>query len=204
LEKEGRRFVVAPFTLFEMKIEINFDPVELGEPAFCKAPEGLDAVDVGAAPGEGFLLVDAHMLVVADIDQAVVSGPAIGADDALQIDPAADDGPQGVLRAIRNDFGVDFPLPLEDAEDGLFEGSPATQAWQGASPDPARAKVAFIHLHHSSKSPAPVHPLQGDQEPEALIKRVHGLPIQLQKRSCLRRCKIQTKALHYFFDPILA
>ena len=112
MEKEGRRFVVAPFTLLEMKIEIDFDAVELGEPAFGEAPEGFDAVDVGAALGEGFLLVDAHMLVVADIDQAVVSGPAIGADDALRVDPAANDGPQGVLGAVGHDFGIDFPLPL--------------------------------------------------------------------------------------------
>lgn len=187
-----------------MKIEIDFDAVELGEPAFGEAPEGFDTVDVGATFGEGLLFVDAHMLVVTDIDQAVVSRPAIGADDALRVDPAANDGPQGVLGAIGDDFGVDFPLPLEDAEDGLFERSPAPQAWQGASSNPARAKVAFINLHHSSKRPAPVHPLQGNQQPEALIKRVHGLPIQLQKSGCLRRCKIQTKALHYFFDPILA
>jgi len=63
-------------------------------------------------------------------------------------------------------------------------------------------RLPSISLLHAKRTT--VHPLQGDQEPEALIKRVHGLPIQLQKRSCLRRCKIQTKALHYFFDPILA
>ena len=187
-----------------MKIEIDFDAVELGEPAFGEAPEGFNTVDVGAAFGEGLLLVDAHMLVVADIDQAVVSRPSIGADDALRIDPAPDDGPQGVLGTIGDDFGIDLSLTLEDAEDGLFEGSPAPQSRQGASPDPAGTKVTFINLHHSSKRPAPVHPLQGDQEPEALVKGVHRLAIQLQKSGCLRRCKIQTKAFHYFFDLILA
>ena len=187
-----------------MKIEIDFDAVELGEPAFGEAPEGFDAVDVGAAFGEGLFLVDSHMLVVADIDQAVVSRPSIGADDALRIDPAPDDGPQGVLGAVGHDFGIDFPLPLKDAEDGLFERSPTTQPGQGAASDPAGTKVTFIHLHHSSKRTAPVHPLQGDQEPETLIKGVHRLAIELQKRRGLRRCKIQTKAFHYFFDPILA
>ncbi len=70
-----------------MKIEINFDAVELGKPAFGEAPEGLDAVDVGAASGEGFLFVDAHMFVIADIHQAVVSRPTVGADDARSIRP---------------------------------------------------------------------------------------------------------------------
>ena len=186
-----------------MKIEIDFDAVELGESAFGEAPEGFDAVNVGSAFGEGFLLVDTHMLVVADIDQAIVSRPTVGANDALRVDPAANDGPQSVLGAVGDDFGVNFPLPLEDAEDGLFEGSPATQARQSASPDATGTEVAFVHLHHSLKSPAPVHPLQSNQEPEALVKRVHRLPIQLQKSGSLRRCKIQAKAFHYFFNPIL-
>lgn len=187
-----------------MKIEIDFDAVELGEPAFGEAPEGFNTIDMGAAFGEGLLLVDAHMLVVADIDQAIVSRPTVGADDALRVDPAANDGPQSVLGAIRHDFSINLPLPLEDAENGLFEGSPAPQAWQGASPNPAGTKVAFINLHHSSKRTAPVHSLQSNQEPEALVKGVHGLPVELQKSGCLRRCKIQAKAFHYFFDPILA
>ena len=187
-----------------MKIEIDFDAVELGEPAFGEAPEGFDAVDVGAALGEGFLLVDAHMLVVADIDQAVVSRPAIGADDALRVDPAANDGPQGVLGAVGDDFRVNFPLPLKDAEDGLFERSPASQSRQGASPNPAGAKVAFIDFHHPSKLPVLIHPLQSNQEPQALVKRVHRLAIELQKSRRLRGRKVQTKAFHYFFDPILA
>ena len=187
-----------------MKIEIDLDAVELGEPAFGEAPEGFNAVDVGAAFGEGFLLVDAHMLVVADIHQAVVSRPAIGADDALGVDSPANDGPQGVLGAISHDLGVDFPLALEDAEDGLLEGSTAPQPGQGTAPNPARPKVTFIHFHHPSKLPALVHPLQGDEQPEALVKGVHRLAVEFQKRRCLRRRKVQTKVLHYFFDPILA
>ena len=137
MEKEGRRFVVAPFTLLEMKIEIDFDTVELGEPAFGEAPESLNAVDMGATFCKSLLLVDAHMLVVADIDQAIVSWPAVGADDALGIDPPADDGPQGVLGAIGHDLREDFPLPLEDAEDRLLERSPAPQPGQRTSANAA-------------------------------------------------------------------
>ena len=47
----------------------------------------------GAASGEGLLFVDAHMLVVADIGQAVVSGPAVGAEDALRVDPQSEGWP---------------------------------------------------------------------------------------------------------------
>jgi len=187
-----------------MKIEIDFDAVELGKPAFGEAPEGFDAVDVGAALGEGLLLVDADVLVVADIHQTVVPGPAVRAYDALRIDPPANDGPQGVLGAIGHDLGVNFPLPLEDAEDGLLERSPAPQPGQGASADPAGTKVAFIDFHHSLKLLTSIHPLQSDQEPETLIVAVDGLAVGLQKCRCLRRREVQAEALHYFFDPILA
>ena len=65
-----------------MKIKVGFDTVELGQATLGEAPAGFDAVDVGAAVGKRLLLVDAHVLVVADIDQAIESGPAIGAEDA--------------------------------------------------------------------------------------------------------------------------
>src|SRR5450759_1378788 len=78
---------------------------------------------MSAAIGEGFLFVNAHMFVVADIDQAIISWPAIGAQDALWIDPAPDDGSQGLLGAVSDDFGINFALALEDTEDTLFAGS---------------------------------------------------------------------------------
>lgn len=88
-----------------MKSEVDLDAVEFGEPAFGEASEGFDAIDVGAAFGEGLLFVDADVLVVADIHQTVVPRPAVGADDALRVDPPANDGPQGVLGAIGHDLG---------------------------------------------------------------------------------------------------
>ena len=76
-----------------MKIEMDLNAVELGEPAFGKAPKRFDPVDVGTASGERLLFVDAHMLVVADIDQAVVSGPAVRAEDVLRVDPQSEGWP---------------------------------------------------------------------------------------------------------------
>jgi len=73
LNEEGRGFVVAPLALFEVEFKIGFDAVELGQASFSKAPEGFDPVDMSAAIGEGFLFVNAHMFVVADIDQAIIS-----------------------------------------------------------------------------------------------------------------------------------
>ena len=117
MNEKGRGFVVAPLALFEVEFEIGFDAIELGQASFRKAPEGFNPVDVSTAIGEGFLFVNAHMFVVADIDQAIISWPAIRAKDALRIDPAPDDGSQGLLGAVSDDLGINFSLALEDAED---------------------------------------------------------------------------------------
>ena len=61
--------VVAPLTFLEMKIEVGFDSVEPGEAALGETPEGFNAIDVSAAPGKGFLFVDADVLV-----EGVLSG----------------------------------------------------------------------------------------------------------------------------------
>src|ERR1700678_969227 len=106
-----------------MKIEIGFDPVEPGETALGEAPERLDAVDVGAPLGESLLFVDADMLVEADIDQAVIARPAIGANDAGWIDAAPDNRSQRGLGAVLNDFRIDLASSFEDAEDRLLKGT---------------------------------------------------------------------------------
>src|SRR5271156_269860 len=116
-----------------MKIEISFDPIEPGETALGEAPEGFNAVDVSPALGKGFLFIDADMLVKADVHQAVVAGPAVGANDAGRIDPAPNNSSQRGLRAVLNDLRVDFSVPFEDAEDRLLKSASAAQAWQRAA-----------------------------------------------------------------------
>ncbi len=99
--------------------------------------------------------------------------------------------PQGVGRAIGNDFGIrDLSLALEDAEDRLLERAPAAQARQRAAPDLARSEVRLIHFDYSSECPALVHPLQPDKQPEALVKVVDRLAIELQQPGRLGRRQI--------------
>lgn len=185
-----------------MKIEIEFDAIEPSQTAFGEAPEGLDAVDVSTALGKGFLFVDADMLVEADVDQAVIAGPAIGADDAGGIDPAPDNRSKRGLGAVMNDFGIHLALSFEDAEDRLLESASPAQAWQGTAPHPAGTKVAFIHLHDPLELAALHGSLQGNQKPKPSIQRIHGLPIELQKMRRLSGRQVQAKAFQDFFDPI--
>ena len=44
-------WLVAPLTFFEMKMEMDLDPVELGEPAFGEAPESFNPIDGGRGLG---------------------------------------------------------------------------------------------------------------------------------------------------------
>jgi type IV secretion system protein VirB4 len=77
--------VEAVLALLEVQVErVGRHPVELDEPTLGVRPEALDAVDVALAAGEVVLLVvDPQVLLVADVDQAVVATPAVGVDDAV-------------------------------------------------------------------------------------------------------------------------
>lgn len=185
--EDGRRFVITPLALFEMKPEVGFNAIELSQPSLRKAPEGFDAVDVSAAIGEGFLLVDAHMLVVANINQSIIPRPAIGAENACRVDPASNDGAQSGLGAVRDDFGINFSLPLEDAEDRLLAGASAAQPGQSSASDPVCSKITLVDFDHSSQTAALSHALQNNEESKPVIKAVDRLAVESQKRRRLGR-----------------
>jgi len=65
------------FCFFQITIKLPFwNTVELGQPTFSKGPKRLDTINVPVASGEFILaVIHAVMLVVADIYQAVISGP---------------------------------------------------------------------------------------------------------------------------------
>ena len=146
-----RGFAIAPLAFLEMKGEVNFDAVKLSETAFGKTPKGFDAVDVSLALGEGFGFVDADVTVVTDVDQPVVTGPSVGADDAPRIDFPLDDASDRGLRAVGDDFSVDLAATLKNAEDGLFAGASSPQPRQRTAPHPTGSEIAFIDFYHSSQ-----------------------------------------------------
>ena len=187
-----------------MQREVDLHAIELGQPTLGKAPERLDAVDVGTALGKGFLFVDADVLVVAHVHQTIVAGPAIRADDARRINPAPDHRSQSGLGAIRDDFGVNFSLAFKDAEDRLFECSPAPQAWQRTASHAAGAEVAFIDFDHAAKLPTLIHSLPSDEQSETLVEEVDGVAVKFQKCRRLGGSQVQGKAFHHFSNLVLA
>ncbi len=70
-----------------------------------------------------------------DIHQAVITTPAIGVDNAVGIDLAADDGLQRGFGCIRDDLGVDAVTALEQTKDDCFAaGSTSTLGTNALGP----------------------------------------------------------------------
>jgi len=135
--------------LFEVQVKGGIgQAVELHQPGLGKSPEGLDAVDVVLAVDELVnAMLDAMVFLVTQIDQAVVTPPVVGVDDAPGVHFAPNDGLKGGFGAIRDDLGVDLAAALKDAEDWLFAGRPPASF----PLDALGAKVGFVDLDHASE-----------------------------------------------------
>ena len=171
----GQILAVSPFAFFEVKSKMFFDPVELGQASFGKAPESLNAVDVSPALGKSLALVDAYMAVIAHIDQPVIPPPTIGHDHAGRVNFASDHPLESRRRTVGHDLGVDLSVTLKNAEDRLFEGSSSALARTWTSPHPGRAEVSLIGLHDPGQ---PLHlglAMQENQPAEDAVEPVDGV-----------------------------
>ena len=121
---------------------------ELVQPGFGKAPEAFDAIDMGSAPDKFILpMIDSQVLAITDIDQAVVTAPAIGIDDAIQSNTAPDDPLERCFTAVRDDFCVDTPVAFEYTKDSCFAEGPAT----AFAFDTLGTEIRFIDLDLASE-----------------------------------------------------
>jgi len=136
--------VKAELSLFQVQFEgLGGYAVELGEPALGAAPERLDAVDVVLALGELVVaVVDPEVPVKADVNQAIVTSPAVRMDDGANVHLAPDHRLQRGFGAVWDDFGVDLALALEDAENDRL----AARTAPALAPDPVRAEVGLVNF----------------------------------------------------------
>jgi hypothetical protein len=94
---------------------------ELGQPEFSNAPEAFDAVYMGLVSNEFIVaMIDSEVLAITDIDETIIAAPAVRVNHTLRLDLSPDDGLQRGFGTIRDDFGIDFPVAFEDAEDNRF------------------------------------------------------------------------------------
>ena len=116
---------------------------KLHQTYFGKAPEAFDAVDMVGADGEFILTVlDSIMLLIAQIDDAVIGPKPVGMDGRKHIDFAFGNRIKRSARAVRNNLGINLSVAFVDAKnDGFAVSSTTTLA--ANSP---RTKVRFVQF----------------------------------------------------------
>ncbi len=182
--------IEAELCFFEMEVEGMFgDAVELKQAAFREAPEAFDAVDVLRSAGELVVgVADPEVLVEAEIDQAVVTSPAVGMEHGFGSDSAADHRLQSGFGDVGNDLGVDLVASFEQTEDDrLAAGSSASSAAHAT-----RAKVRLVGLDFALEWRVALtgfgHPPSHSQK-----NRVHGSDRDAGDGGGLGRRQIQHK-----------
>src|SRR5260370_27435512 len=136
--------IEAELCFFEMEVEGMFgDAVELEQAAFGEGPEAFDGVDVLRSADELIVgVADPEVLVEAEIDQAIVTSPAVSMEHGFGSDSAADHRLQSGFGGVGNDLSVDLVASFEQTEDdGLAAGSSASSAAHAT-----RAKVRLVGL----------------------------------------------------------
>jgi len=157
-----------------VKGEEFFDAVKFGQTALGKTPKGFDAVDVDAAGSKSFGLVDADMLVVAHIDEAIVAAPVIGENDAGRIDLTAQDGVERVGGAVGHDLGINPTLAFVDAEDRLLEGAATAFTRTRATAQTSRTEITFIGFDHPDETTQLGELMGGNETTKKGVMSING------------------------------
>ena len=136
-------------TFFEMQVEGGWaHATKANQPTFGMPPEPFDPIDMSSTGNEFITaMIDPKMFAITNIDQAVITAPAIGINDAFQFDFAAYHRLERSFRAIWNDFRIDVTVPLKDAKDDRFtQSTTASFAF-----DTTCSKERFVDFNFSRK-----------------------------------------------------
>ena len=121
-----------------------------------------------------------EMLLIPQINQTVVPTPPVGVDDAFQGDASPDYALESRLRAIRDDFGVNAIMALEQSENNGFAASaPSSDTF-----DASGAEVTFIDFHFAfDRGLRLAKP--GDSFAESGEIAVDGVAVEMKDLGCL-------------------
>ena len=121
-------------------------------------------------------MIDPEMPINPDIHQAVITPPAIGVDNAVGVDLAADDGLQRGFGGVWDDLGVDAVTALEQTKDDRF----AACSTPALATNAFGAKVGLIGFQFARKGRLSCTSL-GHTNPDSLVNGVgaaKGKPTQ--------------------------
>src|SRR6188768_4322549 len=135
------------FGFFQVQVKsMRKHAIELSQMPFCKAPERFDTVNMPLTIGKFILsMVNPEVFVKTNINQSVIASPAIGMNDRIRRYMTTDNGLQRHFRTIRNNFRINFSLPLEHTKNNRFPiGSTTSFSSHALS-----AKIRFIDLYRA-------------------------------------------------------
>jgi len=160
---------------------------ESEKPGFGITPEAFDSVDMAFAMDEFILsMVDPKVLFITKVNESIVTSPTIRMDNAFKAHTASDNRLQRGSPAIRDNFGIHFPVAFEDAKNNSFtESSTASFAF-----NPPSAKEAFINFNLSGKRRLPFTEF-GNSFSNFREISVDSIPVKTGDLSNLRGIQIQ-------------
>lgn len=129
-----------------------------------------------------------EVLLVLDINQAIIATPSIGMDDTFDADSTSDNRLKRGSAAIRHDLSIDLALALEYAEGNGFTTCATT-----AEPfDSSRPKVTFINFDFYENWGLSLAEL-GDSLTQGHEIPVHGISVQTTQKGDLGGIQIKGK-----------
>src|SRR5947209_5900952 len=180
--------------LLQVQVEgATGNSVELLQSALTVAPEALDPVDMMRALHELVVaMIDSIMLTVSDINQAIISAPAVRVDDGSKRDVTANNGLQCGLFAVRHDLCVNASVTFEDAEDDCFTRSATTTF----STHAASAEVRLVNLDLASSKGRCSLTFFSNTFSDFEKDRSHAAARQLSQLSRMTSCQIEREMAH--------
>lgn len=176
--------------LFQMQIEgVPGHAIELHQSALGITPKALNAVDMNRASCKFIVaVVDSQMFVKANINQSVVTAPAVGVDDAGYVSLASNDGLQRAFGGIGHDLCVDALTTFEQAKyNGLAASAPTAK-----SAHAARTEVRLIGFKLTAQG-RDFLALLGHAPSQAQVDRIDGTNRNTTEFGAVRGSQIHCK-----------
>ena len=138
--------IIPELHFFEIQRELLFgDAVKFDQPFLGVAPKSFEAINIDLARREALPMINTKMTIAAE-HKSIITPELIRVYDRPATDCFDGHVEQGLSCNIFNNFNLDCPVTLQDAENRHFSGCPATTL-----PFAPSTEVAFIQLDFASK-----------------------------------------------------
>ena len=186
--------IETPFGFLEVGKEgTGANAAKSGQTGFGVAPERLDAIDMSASPGEFIGAVVNPVMLVAFENQAVVSAPSIGKDDAFvdRRDMSLNHLEEFSFRTIGQGGTDDPAASFEKTDNRDFSRCSAS----ANATNPPWSEVAFIHFHTPGKRRRLGMRQFNNPPAKQAVNAMGGVLVDLGQAACFERLHIGAEQL---------